>query len=326
MRRLLLIGLALAAVGTSTGCDFLRNAFGVKEGYLFSGFDVLALPGERTTVRVRLQHGAFLRDGTGARVAFLHQGRRLQEVTTDGEGYAAIPFTPPAAGDYVIRAEVVPLDLKGPPPAPIEILVVCRAADAPLLIVDLDKTVVASGFGTVLRGNPQPMLHSAAVLKRLATRFTIVYLSHRIEYLSVKSKAWLAANGFPRGPLLMPDIGDFVKGSEEYKQEALARLRLRFRGRIVGVGDKVSDAVAYHANGAQSVLFIQPDTAKDAGELRDLAAALSTLPEGVQVAARWTEVEATVTGSAKFPAPQARADLLRRAAELDRLKKGGPRP
>jgi len=64
---------------------------------------------------------------------------------------------------------------------------------------------------------------------------------------------------YPAGPVLLSTVGGFLKGSGKYKTEMLRRLQVGFKKIEVGIGDKVSDAAAYHENGLKSFLIIQTE-------------------------------------------------------------------
>ena len=312
---ILLIALALAA-GTA-GCSFLRSVFGEDQGYLFSGYDTLALPGEEIDVKVRLQSGSFLRDKHGVPLRFQQDGRLLGAARTDDDGYAAVRFKPPAPGDYIVTAEAVPGSLKTASLSPVEALVSCREAGAPLVIVDLDKTLVAAGFRTVLVGDPPPMAHSVEVMNELARHFTLVYLTHRLEYFGPKSKAWLHAHGYPRGPVILADVREFLKGSGDYKIEVIEHLRQRFSGRLIGIGDKASDARAYLANGAEAFLLVRVPEDARAKDLRAVAHSIRSAPANAQVVSDWRDVRQAVVEGTEYPKDRFVGNLLRRAAELE---------
>ncbi len=308
MRRLwavVLIGLSAAAGGCGTQ-DIL---LGTEGDYLFTVTDTMANPGEEISLKVRLQSGDFLRGRQGHVVRFTLDGTPYKAAETNGDGVATVSFEPPAAGNYRFTAEVAPMGLAKAPPPPQQLLVTCREREDPLVVVDLDKTVVASGFHTVLIGDPTPMAGSVDVLKRLTGQYTIVYLTHRPDALGPKSKRWLRQQGYPAGPVLLSDIGGFFSGSGTYKSEALARLKRRFEKIEIGIGDKISDAQAYHANGLKAFLIIQvPDTAT-AAALTTLADALAPLPDDVQVVTGWDQVAKAIFGEASYPRSAAQRRL-----------------
>jgi len=291
----------LAAVTTAAGCGAQGLILGTEGSYLLTVRDALALPGEEIQLQARFQGGDFLRGRQGHVVRFDHDGKIYKATSTDAHGVAAVTFTPPQAGDYRFVVEVSPDGLPDDPPAARELLVACRAADVPTAVVDLDKTVVASGFHTVLLGNPTPMARSPEVLNRLARTHTIVFLTHRPDYFGPKSKAWLKANGYPPGPVLMSTVGSFLKGSGTYKSEMIAALKKRFTKVEIGIGDKTSDVEAYHENGLKAFLIIQiPDDAAPE-TLEALADSIKDLPDAVQVVTGWDQVEEGLFGRGKYP-------------------------
>jgi hypothetical protein len=307
---------ALVMALLAAGCGAQDVLLGARQGYLFTATDVLALPGEQVMLRAHLQGGDLLRDRPGYVVRFSRGGEFYLAAETGPDGVAAVSFAPPAPGDYVVRADLAPSGFPAEPPQPVDLLVACRSADAPLLIVDLDKTLVASGFQEVLIGRPEPMPDSVEVMKRLANRYSVVYLTHRPDLFGPKSKAWLREQGYPAGPLLLSDIGGFLKGSGAFKSGALADIRRRFTGPAVGVGDKVSDVQAYLENGIQGFLIVQPDEGAGAAGLRQLADAIATLHDEAQVVTAWRQIEAAVFEGTAFQRDAFVRHLRERAEEL----------
>ena len=305
------------------GCGLEHTIFGTQGSYLLTANDTLALPGEQVALKARLERGSFLRDKPGVPLRFYCEGLLNCRAVTDEEGNAAVPFRPAAPGDYLVTVSVEPAILEKAPPDPVTLLVACREADAPLAIVDLDKTLVASGFKSVLVGDPRPMVQSLPVMKRLEKDFTIIYLTHRADVLGPKTKAWLRDFGYPRGPLLSASIREALQHSESYKTAVLEGLRRRFCGRAIGIGDKVSDALAYERSGMEPYLLLNIPSHADAHEFRRLADSLQPLPETAQVVTNWNEIEQVLFGGRSHPRAAVQAELRRRADELDRRKKAG---
>lgn len=274
---------------------------GTNGSYLFTVADVLSNPGEEVHLRSRLQGGRFLSDQPGHLVSFYRDGEIFDSARTDAEGFATVQFTPSEPGDYRFEVKVSADKLTDTPPATRTLLVACRSADAPIAIVDLDKTVVASGFHTVLLGEPIAMLGSQRVLDRLAEKYTIVYLTHRPDQLGPKSKAWLMRKKFPPGPVLLAGIRQFIKGSGAYKTAAISELRNRFSNIQIGIGDKISDAAAYYDNGLRSFLIIEVPEDEDADDYTKLADKLATLPDGVQVVTGWDQIDEALFAGASHP-------------------------
>jgi len=320
MSRLIYALPALAAL--AGGCGTQGALLGSEGTYLLTATDVLAVPGEPVELRARLEGGDMLRPQPGCVVRFCRDGRLFRAAETDEDGVATVRFTPSAPGDVEIVADVSSAGMPDEPPKPQALTVTCREATAPMVIVDLDKTIVASGFHTVLIGDPKPMPASAGVLKKLARTHTIVYLTHRPDYFGAKSKQWLGANEYPTGPLLLSSISGFLKGSGAYKADVLRDLVRRFRNIKTGIGDKVSDAIAYHENGMRSFLIVRiPDSDKPEAFER-LADSLGPLPPAVEVVTGWAEVERALFGKARFPAAKAIARLKKMAADRRADDKG----
>jgi len=315
----MLIGLSAAA----GGCGTQSLLLGTEGGCLFTVTDTMATPGEEISLKARLQSGDFLRGRQGYVVRFTLDGKPYKAAETDGDGVATVSFEPPAAGNYRFTAEVAPMGLADDPPPPGPLLVACRESNAPLAVVDLDKTVVASGFHTVLIGEAAPMAGSVDVLKRLTGQYTLVYLTHRPDAFGPKSKRWLRQQGFPAGPVLLSTAGGFLRGSGTYKSEALAQLKRRFEKIEIGIGDKISDAQAYHANGLKAFLIIQVPDAAPPAALTALAEALEPLPEAVQVVTGWDQIERALFAGGAYPRPDAQR-RLRALAEQRKKTRAAP--
>lgn len=296
------------------GCSWVPNALGMLNRHLVQAQDVLALPGEKVVLRVRLESGSFLRDERNHAVQFFLDGQIHSVTVTDREGFAETVFVPPAPGDYLFQIETPSKTFTDSWPDT-NLLVSCQRADAPLAVIDLDGTLMAPDFDKVLKGDPEPLPQALAVLTRLAQDYTIIYLTHRPEFFGPKSKDWLARHGFPRGPVLLSARYSFNQGSQRYKTERLQDLRSRFTGMTVGIGDQISDALAYRENGLQAILVYQVSDPDEADDVRKQALRLGELPEEVQIVHDWAEVQAALWEGGQFPPSRRKAELLQQAAQ-----------
>jgi len=285
--------------------------------------DLLVEAGQETALEAALGTGIKQQGLEGKRIEFVLAGAVLGEVRTDSAGKAALKWkTPEKPADHRIRARLHPDDQPPEPVGEAEILVAARPRNASLVIVDLDKTVVASGFFSVLAGMARPMPGAAVVLGRLARDHTVVYLTHRPDFLAASSKRWLAENGFPPGPLLTSTMGTLIGGSGPYKAARLAAIKKTFANIPLGIGDKTSDAAVYAEHGLRPILVLQPDWSDDdPKDFEKLAAELAALPDAVQVATNWQQVAAICFENAAFP----KGDMVKRlrdaAADLRRRGK-----
>jgi len=317
MNRLAMLA-ALAASALATGCGAQQLILGTEGEYLVTVRDVLASPGKEVDLVARFQEGDLLRGRQGHVVHFKRDGVLVKAAETDDDGEARATFTPETPGDDVFTVEVSPVGLPGDPPPPRELLVACRAPGTPIAVVDLDKTVVASGFHTVLLGNPEPMAGSVDVLKRLVADHTVVYLTHRPDYFGPKSKAWLWASGYPRGPVLLSSVGSFLKGSGTYKSDMIRTLKDTFSRVEIGIGDKISDVEAYHANGLKAILILPVPDAPSSKDLEALADEVAALPAAIHVVRGWDAVEAILFAGKSYPPAAMAGDLRARAAKKAR--------
>lgn len=298
------------------GCGTQTVLFGTPGQYLLNGYDQLATPGQTAMLRARLQAGDLLSDQPGHTIRFYRDGRLVAAAVTGPEGYAQVPYHCPDAGDYAFTAEAALAGFSQQPPEPVELLIACRPADAPLLIVDLDYTLVESGFGQVLLGEPAAMPDSPEVMQKLSGDYSVIYLTHRPEYFGPRSKQWLSKNGYPRAPVLLSDIAGFVGGSGQFKSTRLAEIKSTFANIRIGIGDKVSDAQAYHDNGIKAYLIVMPQLYEQPQGLLDLAEAIATLSPQVQVVTTWRQIERGIYDGESFPPDAMVQQLKERAAAM----------
>jgi len=288
---------------------------GANRATVLATDDMLTLPGADVRLEASLRTGILVTGVEGKRVQFLLDGKLLGEATTNKSGDAVLAWKVPAkAGDYVVRVQ---LRAEDQPPEPVpsaELLVAARAADAPMIAVDLDKTVVASGFARVLLGMAEPMTDASKVLSRAAESCTIIYLTQRPDFLGPASKKWLADNDFPRGPMLTTTLATLAVGSRSFKSYRLAEIHKTFTRVAIGIGDKASDAQAYDENGLKPLLMLHVNWSDNDPEyFEKLERQLAEVPESTQVVVEWSEVSKIIFDGADFP-KKAMEERLRAAA------------
>lgn len=307
-----------------TGCGAQGMLLGTKGSYLLTAMDGIVVPGGQVRIRAKLRAGDMLSPRAGYVILFRRNGELFKAAQTDAEGVASVSFTPPRPGDYRFSVELSPVGLSDVAPAPGEALIACRSPARRIVIVDMDKTIVASGFGAVLIGKPKPMAGSARVLARLAKTHTIVYLTHRPDYFGPKSKAWLKTHNYPPGPVLLSSAGGFLKGSSAFKARMLTRLTRQFKHIEIGIGDQISDAAVYYAHGLKSFLILQPPSRDDPERIEQLADELARLPDQVQVVSGWGQIAQALFDGASWPRSAAEGDLRRLASRLASQAKTRP--
>ena len=291
MARIILYPLCLALFFVSIGCTTQSWFTQSEKGVLFLGFDTLAKQGEQVKVSAKLQFGDFLSPRPNYLVSFFLSGKLMGRARTDEDGIAEIDFVPEKPGLFNFEARLDPQEtgLEKAPEA--NILVCCPETDRRLMVVDLDKTLVASGFYTVLVGDPEPTGDSARVLNKFAERFAVIYLTHRPDLFAASSKDWLRRHGYPAGPLLSSSLSSFFEGSEKYKTGRLSQLKKEFPNLKLGIGDKFSDARAYAANGMTAYIIVQREEDKSSRHYLNTVEEIKKLPPSVEVVNGWKQID-----------------------------------
>lgn len=279
---------------------------GAQDNVLFYAEDVLAFPNEPVTLRAHMQSLRYWEPIVGAAIGFYAGDDLLGWTATDANGVAALTWTMPLEGDVMIDAYQVYVndagDLVEPRGQSAPLVAAARDAESRFAVIDLDRTVVNSSFWRVLLGGAEPMPGSVTVLNELAERYSLVYLTHRPDLLARRSRSWLAGHGYPSGPLLVSSLGEALGSSGTYKTERLAALRAKYPRLEIGVGDKISDALAYVDNGMTAYLL--PHYEREADEMLALADQIRRLGghERLHVVSSWWQIEESVFEGRAFPA------------------------
>jgi len=306
---------------------------GAEQGLLFYAFNTLAYPREPVDLAARTTTPTL--DGVkGATITFYdNRSQLVGSAVADERGTATVAWTPPAQGDYRFTAGIVSLpegtregrNVQAITPAPL--LVAARSRDGRFVVIDLDHTIVDSSFWRVLLGSARPAEDSVRVTKRIAAKYNLIYLTHRPDLLTRKSKEWLAQHGYPPAPLLVSDVKSALPGSGAFKTARLAEITKAYPNVEIGIGDKISDAQAYVDSGL--VAYLLPDCDRDdAKNMRKMADQLRLLRDRgkIQVVSNWRQVEAGIFSGKRF-APKAFGDSLTRQADrLDAERKAKKDP
>ena len=209
-----------------------------KTGAVFHALDTLAYPRQPVDLVAQLRSATGLTPIAGATVAFTRGDWVAGRITTDANGVATMRWTPPEAGNYSFEAGIVAVpnenfrDMLG-----VKASLLVAARDKALqVVVDLDHTVVDSSFFDVMVSGGKCMADSVEVLGRVSKRYGIIYLTHRPDLLTHKSKNWLADNGYPSGPLFVSEMKD-LPDSGKFKSAKLAVLRRDSPGVAIGIGE-----------------------------------------------------------------------------------------
>ena len=330
------MGCDWGGVAKDIGYQVGEHMLGSERGMLFYAYDTLAYPGEPVDLVARLQSArempgsSGLKGLGGAVLGFYRDGERIGQAETDDDGHARIAWTPPRKGDYAFEVRILEPPRKeeyehAPELEPAPLLVSARKRDAELAIVDLDHTVVDSGFFRVLMGGARPMSGAAPVLDQIDDRYTLVYLTQRPNILTRKSKQWLAEHDFPRGVLLLSELKD-VFDSGKFKTARIKSLRESYPNVALGIGDKLSDAQAYVDNGMQAYLIPRYDR-DDAEDVEKMAREVRRLKGRgrLHVVDDWSQIDSGVFQRRSYPPDRYARGLELRANTLRAEKRARER-
>ncbi len=315
----------LPAGGGSWG-DIAAEAVGkvfldAEHGVVFYAFDTLAYPGKPVQLVGRVQSARNLKGIEDVTIGFYSDKSLIGQGRTDGNGYAAVEWTPPTAGDHRFSARIVEVPGEDYEELllvrPVPLLVAARDKDTQFVIIDLDHTLVESGFFRVLTFGATPMPNSQEVTRRIAKRYSIIYLTHRPDLLTRKSKAWLTRHEYPPGPLLVSQLKDAFADSGKFKTAKLTALRKSFPNVRIGIGDKISDAQGYVDNSLTAYLI--PHYKDKPKDMRKRAREIERLRGRgrCNVVGNWEQIEAGIFLGTKFPAKPFAQALRRRADYLE---------
>jgi hypothetical protein len=194
--------------------------------------------------------------------------RSLGAATTDGDGRFAMSLRGPARLPRGLRDLYLHVPGHG---GGVRFSALVIGAEQAAIVSDVDGTLTESEnaiLDTVLFGDDidaQP--RAARALTELAARgHPIIYLTARGDQLTDVTRRWLAARGFPRGPLRLVAGPLALPGerSAAYKRGVLARLPAPL---AAGIGNRASDIAAYTAAGLppRRILIYRAELSRELG-------------------------------------------------------------
>ena len=257
----------------------------------------------------------------GLHVVFYLNGKKLGQAVTDENGIAYIEWLPPKAEQIqIIDAELYfgeNLNEENKIRQS-KLTVSVQDGNTPIVIVDLDKTLVQSSFFRVVLDAAKPLPYSANAMNMIAKRYSIVYLTHRFSGMTSISKQWLSDNGFPVGPLLTNKSGALSSGN--YKYGKLANLKEKFKNIEIGVGDKETDIESCRSNGIKAYWIVKyKEKSRSLQKLAKKAAKFNN-DENVQVVINWQEIEEGILRGKDFSAARRSEEFRKLAIHQKNIK------
>lgn len=131
--------------------------------------------------------------------------------------------------------------------------------DEPYIICDIDFTISSTNALLFLSKNIlhiKSVIDSVGIMRSLARKYKIIYLTARRDYYTRLTKLWLLKKGFPRGPLL-------ARRNESHFQQELFKVKalhpiVRISKNGIGIGDLSSDISAYLKHNLRAVKIDHP--------------------------------------------------------------------
>ena len=217
---------------------------------MITPYDLLLPAGEPATLDVEVERRwlTFI-DPPVADAEVEVEGVGRARTGPDGIASFALGALPVGTHHYKVRTSRKPL----------EAIVQVVDREAPILVVDIDKTIAdVTPQGFIFRKvlNVRPMLGSREALDELSKTMQILFLTARDHIFTRKTKLWLRAAEFPEAPVYLRKGTRFWSASPQaHKIERLKEVRSRFPNIRFGVGDKPGDAIAYMAHGIRPILI-----------------------------------------------------------------------
>jgi len=216
----------------------------------FTGFDQLAHVGEEVVLKTKLETKYLMNDLEDEPVLCRVAGQELGEAITDEEGFAVWHFTPDKTGDYQIIFHLPDTAKYQPKQTPA--LLAVRTDDKPIIVSDLDHTVIdIKGYTQFFFHDNEKILPLPGlpdILYELANDYDIIYLTARDDMYVNVTKNWLDMYNLPVAPVFVCDLSEDPVNQGEFKIQALKQLKEKWPNITIGIGDKVHDAEAYLAN------------------------------------------------------------------------------
>jgi phosphatidate phosphatase PAH1 len=175
---------------------------------------------------------------------------------TDGEGHFALPLTGDARLPIGMRDVFVSVvgDRTG-----VGFLAYVAPEGSPLVVSDVDGTLTTSEnafIETVALGVEPDANPGAAPAFAAATAKgdQVVYVTARGNQYTETTRRWLAAHGFPRGPVRLAPSFVTLPGGDTvaFKTSAIAALASAGLALHAGIGNRETDIEAYAASGLAS--------------------------------------------------------------------------
>jgi hypothetical protein len=231
-----------------------------KKKAKLQGYDLLALPGSKVTLRAKLERVGVLGinpDLEGETLEFYLGKVHIGSAKTGDEGIAKLHYQVGQTGQQLIRVQLSRKSRYSAPNAEI-CLAACKASRR-MAICDIDHTVAdvsAARFLTKKNEEVQALAGAPECLQELSKHLQIVFVTARDDTFMRQTKDWLKLRRFPRVPVLFWDfMGKPPLSHGKYKAELIAKLKKTWPHMGIGFGDRDEDGEAYLENGLEAFII-----------------------------------------------------------------------
>ncbi len=191
-----------------------------------------------------------------ANVDVFVNGTLVSKIITDDEGIASLIYTPQKLGTYTVVFECEGGD--GYPKTTASSLLFCRDKSKTAIVIDIDHTIAdisLEKFLVTKTKDIKPLPGAQEVLDDLAKTYDLIFLTARDEHLLHRTRDWLANHHFPSAPVFFRKLGKDPLSERKFKTEKIAKIKATWSNISYGIGDKLSDAQAYVANGLEAFIL-----------------------------------------------------------------------
>ncbi len=278
-----------------------------RDGTFFYGLDVMTPPNRIVELVTRVRTSSQNAPLSGIKIQYFSRGdsRIIGTDVTDRNGYARLRAQIGKLGDYEFEARVASADHKELLTLPkAQILVACRNAAIPVVVVDLDRTLVQSNRARIiLLDGGKPMRGSVDVMNRVARKYSVIYLTDRLEDLSGANRNLLARRGFPKGVVVL------ASGSSD-KEARLTVISKDFPTIQYGIASKLSVINSFCRTGIRKPVWMLDYDRDDPDEMRETADKIRKCRNRqVVVVQSWEEIDRAIFGRYNT-SPKSFADRL----------------
>jgi len=228
-----------------------------KQALSIIAFDALTELNKPVELHCKVERKNLLRnDVRNANVTVTVNGAQIAKVVTDEQGTARTSYTPEELGTCTVAFECEEGTDYGKAAA--SSLLFCRDKTKPAIVIDIDHTIAdiaMEKFIVTRTKDIKPLPGAREALEDLSKTYDLIFLTARDKHLLHRTKEWLNLNRFPSAPVFFRDMSREAFSESKFKTDKIAQIKATWSNVTCGIGDKLSDAQAYLANGLKTIII-----------------------------------------------------------------------